>query len=75
MEETIYKSHTELIQRMCQDFQIVPKSIIQQSARRDVMDNTLEATLSMGHKTQRLTYNSSSDSVRVVQYFAENETP
>jgi len=83
MEETTYKSHTELLddlvmQRMRQDFQIVPRNRIQQSARRDVTDNMLEATLSMGHKIQRLSYNPSTDSVDVVQYyarFAEDETP
>jgi len=83
MNETTYKSHTELlddllIQRMRQDYQIVPRNIIQQSARRDVTDNMLEATLSMGHKIQRLSYNPSNDSVDVVQYyarFAEDETP
>ena len=114
MDETYYKSHTELlddllIQRMRQDFQIVPRNIIQQNARRDVADNGLEATLSMGHKIQRwvskaflhtfiyqnreqltltlkmplntitrLSYNTSTDSVDVVQYyarFAEDEIP
>ena len=56
MDETHYKSHKELlddllIQRMRQDFQLVPRNIIQQNARRDGTD--LEATLSMGHKIQR----------------------
>lgn len=82
MDETTYASHAELLQdlvmqRMRQDFQIVPRNIIQ-STRRDVTENTLEATLSMGHKIQRLIYNSSSDAVDVVQYyarFAEDETP
>lgn len=80
MDETTYASHKELLddlvmQRMRQDFQIVPRSIIQQSApRRDAV----EATLSMGHKIQRLAYSRASDSVDVVQYyarFAEDETP
>jgi hypothetical protein len=84
MEETTYKSHKELLdallmQRMRQDYQIVPRTIIQKSARRDITDqNILEATLSMGHKIQRLSYNSGTDSVDVVQYyarFAEDETP
>mmetsp|Transcript_30594 Transcript_30594/g.57950 ORF Transcript_30594/g.57950 Transcript_30594/m.57950 type:complete len:680 (+) Transcript_30594:2073-4112(+) len=83
MNETTYKSHTELlddllIQRMRQDFQIVPRNRIQQSARRDVRVNRLEVTLSMGHKIQNLSYNPSTDSVDVVQYyakFAEGETP
>ncbi len=82
MNETTYKSHTELLddllmQRMRQDFQIVPRNIIQHS-RRDTTENVLEATLSMGHKIQRLSYNPSTDSVDVVQYyarFAEDETP
>ena len=84
MEETMFKSHKELLddllmQRMRQDYQIVPRAIIQQSARRDSTDdNILEATLSMGHKIHRLAYNPSTDSVDVVQYyarFAEDETP
>lgn len=84
MNETTYKSHKDLlddllIQRMRQDYQIVPPNIIQQSARRDVTDNMLEdKTLSMGHKIQRLSYNSITDSVDVVQYyarFAEDENP
>ena len=83
IDETTYKSHTELLddllmQRMRQDFQLVPRNIIQQNPRRDVTDNELEATLSMGHKIQRLSYNSSTDSVDVVQYyarFAEDEVP
>lgn len=86
MDETTYASHKELLddlvmQRMRQDFQIVPRSIIQQSApRRDAVsaDYVLEATLSMGHKIQRLAYSRASDSVDVVQYyarFAEDETP
>ncbi len=83
IDETTYKSHTELLddllmQRMRQDFQIVPRNIIQQNPRRDVTDNELEATLSMGHKIQRLSHNSSTDSVDVVQYyarFAEDEVP
>lgn len=84
MEETTYKSHKDLLddllmQRMRQDYQIVPRAIIQKSARRDIIDhNILEATLSMGHKIQRLSYNPSTDSVDVVQYyarFAEDETP
>lgn len=82
MNETTYKSHTELLddllmQRMRQDFQIVPRNIIQHS-RRDTTENLLEATLSMGHKIQRLSYNPITDSVDVVQYyarFAEDETP
>lgn len=82
MNETTYMSHTELLddllmQRMRQDFQIVPRNILQHS-RRDVTENVLEATLSMGHKIQRLSYNPSTDSVDVVQYyarFAEDETP
>lgn len=82
MEETTYKSHAELlddllIQRMRQDFQIVPRNIIQQTLR-EAADNSLEATLSMGHKIQRLAYNRNTDSVDVVQYyarFAEDETP
>ena len=82
MGETTYNTHAELlddllIQRMRQDFQIVPRNIIQQT-RLDATDNVLEATLSMGHKIQRLSYNPSSDSVDVVQYyarFAEDETP
>jgi hypothetical protein len=82
MNETTYTSHTELLddllmQRMRQDFQIVPRNIIRQHARRDA-ENVLEATLSMGHKIQRLSYNPSTDSVDVVQYyarFAEDETP
>jgi hypothetical protein len=84
MEETTYKSHKELLddllmQRMRQDYQIVPRAIIQKSARRDITDhNMLEATLSMGHKIHRLSYNPITDSVDVVQYyarFAEDETP
>ena len=64
INKTTYQSHTELlddllIQRMRQDFQIVPRNRIQQSSRRDVIDNMLEATLSMGHKIQRLSYNPS----------------
>lgn len=82
MNETTYMSHTELLddllmQRMRQDFQIVPRNILQYS-RRDATENVLEATLSMGHKIQRLSYNPSTDSVDVVQYyarFAEDETP
>lgn len=81
MDETTYASHKELLddlvmQRMRQDFQIVPRSIIQQSAPR--RDAAVEATLSMGHKIQRLAYSRASDSVDVVQYyarFAEDETP
>lgn len=83
MEETTYKSHKELLddllmQRMRQDFQIVPRAIIQQNARRSATENVLEAGLSMGHKIQNLSYNPSSDSVDVIQYyarFAEDETP
>jgi len=83
MDKTGYKSHKELlddllIQRMRQDFQIVPRNRIQQSTRRNFIDNMLEATLSMGHKIQRLSYNPSTDSVDVVQYyakFAEGEIP
>ena len=85
LAETTYNDHTALvddllIQRMRQDFQIVPRTIIQQSStRRDVTtENTLEATLSMGHKIQKLSYNQPNDSVDVVQYyarFAEDETP
>lgn len=73
MDETNYKGHTELLdelvlQRLIQDYQIVPQDIIQQSTRRgDVVENILEHTLSMGHKIQRLSYNSSSDSVDVIQ--------
>lgn len=83
MNDTAYKNHTELLddllmQRMRQDFQIVPRNIIEQHARRDATENVLEATLSMGHKIQKLSYNPSTDSVDVVQYyarFAEDETP
>ena len=83
-ERTSYKSHKELlddllIQRMRQDFQIVPRAIIQHASRDTATaDNMLEATLSMGHKIQKLSYNPSSDSVDVIQYyarFAEDETP
>jgi len=83
-ERTSYKSHKELlddllIQRMRQDFQIVPRAIIQNASRDTATaDNMLEATLSMGHKIQKLLYNPSSDSVDVIQYyarFAEDETP
>jgi len=84
MDETHYTSHTELLdelvlQRLIQDYQIVPWDIIQQNGRRsDAAENILQHTLSMGHKIQRLSYNPSQDSVDVVQYyanFAENENP
>lgn len=88
MDETTYKSHKELLgdlikQRMNQDFQIVPRKRVQQSTLCGVTENVLaennlEATLSMGHKMQRLSYNKTSDSVDVVQYyarFAEDATP
>lgn len=82
--ETNYKDATELlddllVQRMRQDFQLVPRSIL--SAQRETentTNHTLSRTLSMGHKIQKLSYNPSSDSVDVVQYyanFAENESP
>jgi len=84
MNETNYKDATELlddlmVQRIRQDFQLVPRSIL--SAHRETdnaTEHTLSRTLSMGHKIQKLSYNPSSDSVDVVQYyanFAENESP
>ena len=84
LEGTRYESHKKLleslvVQRMRQDFQLVPRSMIQKNPRRDGPHNPmLERTLSMGHKIQRLSYNPVSDSVDVVQYyalFAEDETP
>lgn len=65
LDETTYASHKDLlddllIQRLRQDFQIVPRDIIH--TRPDVIGNTLERTLSMGHKIQRLSYNPSTDS-------------
>jgi len=69
-------SYKQKAQRIIQDYQIVPRAII--SSNRDPSDKSLEQTLSMGHKIQQLSYNSSQDSVDVVQYyanFAENETP
>eukprot|EP00985_Skeletonema_marinoi_P001573 scaffold629_cov156-Skeletonema_marinoi.AAC.1 len=81
MNETNYKDATELlddlmVQRVRQDFQLVPRSIL--SAHRETDNTVLSRTLSMGHKIQKLSYNSTSDSVDVVQYyanFAENESP
>ncbi len=74
-----YYLHVLSLQRLIQDYQIVPWDIIQQNGRRgDAAENILEHTLSMGHKIQRLSYNPSQDSVDVVQYyanFAENENP
>ena len=84
LKDRRYESHKKLleslvVQRMRQDFQLVPRSIIQMNPRRDRPHNPmLERTLSMGHKIQRLSYNPVSDSVDVVQYyalFAEDETP
>lgn len=83
MDETNYKDATELlddlmVQRVRQDFQLVPRSILSAHRETDNTEYTLSRTLSMGHKIQKLSYNPSSDSVDVVQYyanFAENESP
>ena len=83
MNESNYKDATELlddlmVQRIRQDFQLVPRSILSAHRDTDNSNHTLSRTLSMGHKIQKLSYNPSSDSVDVVQYyanFAENESP
>jgi len=67
-----------MVQRIRQDFQLVPRSILSAHRETDNTEYTLSRTLSMGHKIQKLSYNPSSDSVDVVQYyanFAENESP
>lgn len=114
-QRTNYNSHSDLLkemvkQRLIQDFQLVPESILHQRKTREVdrtdpfvkhrsptlhnrntsmehmpkrhtkipltkHSNTIEYTLSMGHRTQVLSYNSMSDEIKVVQYnakFAQN---
>lgn len=71
--ETNYMDATELlddlmVQRIRQDFQLVPRSILSAHRENDnTTEHTLSRTLSMGHKIQKLSYNPSSDSVDVVQ--------
>uniref|UniRef100_A0A6V2K027 DEPDC5 C-terminal domain-containing protein n=4 Tax=Ditylum brightwellii TaxID=49249 RepID=A0A6V2K027_9STRA len=114
MEHTPYNSHAELLsemvtQRLIQDFQLVPQSILKQSTSRgeaerkapkkDIVgpekhfsvsmknqsissastripylnnENTIQHTLSMGHRIQVLSYNPTSDSVEVVQYYSDD---
>lgn len=73
MEHTHYESHRELLmemvrQRITQDFQVVPPSVL--SASNAVSEGDIQHTLSMGHRIHVLTYDSQSDTVDVKLYRA-----
>jgi hypothetical protein len=68
MERTHYSSHRELLmemvrQRITQDFQVVPPSVL--SASNAVSEGDIQHTLSMGHRIHVLTYDSQSDTIDV----------
>jgi hypothetical protein len=80
MEQTHYASHRELLmemvrQRVTQDFQVVPTSVL--SASNAVSEGDIQHTLSMGHRIHVLSYDSQSDTVDVIQYTAiiEDDKP
>jgi hypothetical protein len=76
MEQTHYASHRELLmemvrQRITQDFQVVPHSVL--SASNAVSQGDIQHTLSMGHRIHVLTYDSQSDTIDVKLYSATAE--
>lgn len=76
MEQTHYASHRELLmemvrQRVTQDFQVVPPSVL--SASNAASEGDIQHTLSMGHRIHVLTYDSQSDTIDVKLYTAITE--
>jgi hypothetical protein len=68
MEHTGYSSHRKLLmemvrQRITQDFQVVPPSVL--LASNAVSEGDTQHTLSMGHRIHVLTYDSQSDTINV----------
>lgn len=68
MEHSHYSSHRELLmemvrQRIAQDFQVVPPSVL--SASNAVSEGDIQHTLSMGHRIHVLTYDSQADTIDV----------
>jgi hypothetical protein len=68
MENTGYSSHRKLLmemvrQRITQDFQVVPPSVL--SASNAVSEGDTQHTLSMGHRIHVLSYDSQSDTINV----------
>ena len=90
MDATNYDNHSDLVmemvrQRIIQDFQLVPQSVIKQSEmsfEKPEKSNTtpfieekeetkIQHTLSMGHRIHIISCDPSSDSVDVVEYLAK----
>jgi hypothetical protein len=90
MDATNYDNHSDLVmemvrQRIIQDFQLVPQSVIKQSEMsfekpeksntktlaEDKEEAKIQHTLSMGHRIHIISCDPSSDSVDVVEYLAK----